>query len=379
VALVLSTAAVALWDLPVETIGDRFGSITASLPAPHFPTVSWPVLRGLVAPAFTIALLAGIESLLSAVVADGMIGSRHRSNMELVAQGAANILSPLFGGIPVTGAIARTATNVKNGGRTPVAGMVHAATLLLIVLFFGPLAGRIPMAALAAILVVVSYNMSEWRRFRGELRAPKSDVAVLLVTFLLTVLVDLTVAVEVGMVLAAFLFMKRMSEVTNVSLISGQFTDREEAADPGAVALRTVPKDVDIYEIDGPFFFGAAESFKSVVASVAKRPRVLVIRLRRVPAIDSTGLAALRDLVQRSRQEGSLVILAELHSQPVVAVTNSVLFEELGEANITGSLDDALERARAYLGLPTAERPAFAQTPTGPAASTREGPAPRDP
>ncbi|MDZ4864379.1 MAG: sulfate permease [Gemmatimonadota bacterium] len=359
VALVVSTVVVYAGHLPVETIGDRFGTIHASLPAPHFPSVSWDVLRGLVSPAFTIALLAAIESLLSAVVSDGMIGTRHRSNMELVATGVANIASPLFGGIPVTGAIARTATNVKNGGRTPVAGLVHAGTLLLITLFFGRLVAHIPMAALAAILVVVSYNMSEWRRFRGELRAPKSDVAVLLVTFLLTVLVDLAVAVQVGMVLAAFLFMKRMSEVTNVSLISGTFADADESTDHNAVAMRQVPAGVDVYEIDGPFFFGAAESFKSAVSSVAKKPRVLVIRLRRVPSIDSTGLAALRDVVARSRREGSLVILSEVHSQPMVALTNSGFYEEVGEANVTGNLDDALDRARTYLGLPTAERPAF--------------------
>ncbi|MEO8636139.1 MAG: sulfate permease [Gemmatimonadales bacterium] len=361
VALIVSTVVVYAGHLPVETIGDRFGTIHASLPSPHFPTVSWDVLRGLVSPAFTIALLAAVESLLSAVVSDGMIGTRHRSNMELVATGVANIASPLFGGIPVTGAIARTATNVKNGGRTPVAGLVHAGTLLLITLFFGRLVAHIPMAALAAILVVVSYNMSEWRRFRGELRAPKSDVAVLLVTFLLTVLVDLAVAVQVGMVLAAFLFMKRMSEVTNVSLISGTFADADESTDLNAVTMRQVPAGVDVYEIDGPFFFGAAESFKSAVASVAKRPRVLVIRLRRVPAVDSTGLAALRDVVARSRQEGSLVILSEVHSQPMVALTNAGMYEELGEANITGNLDDALDRARTYLGLPTAERPAFVE------------------
>jgi SulP family sulfate permease len=365
IALVLITAAVRVFDLPVETIGDRFGAIHASLPVPRLPALSWSMVTGLVQPAFTIALLAGIESLLSAVVADGMIGSRHRSNIELVAQGVANVASPLFGGIPATGAIARTATNVKNGGRTPVAGMTHAVVLLLITLFFGQWAGRIPLAALAAILVVVSYNMSEWRRFRAELRAPKSDVAVLLVTFFLTVLVDLTVAVEVGMVLAVFLFMKRMSEVTNVRLISREFAEGPDSdtGDLNATALREIPADVEVYEIDGPFFFGAAESFKETVRSVAKRPRVLIIRMRRVPAIDSTGLAALRDLVHQSRKEGTLVILSDVHSQPVVALTNSEFYDELGEANVCGNLDDALNRARLYLGLSTAERPAFA-TPT---------------
>jgi len=358
VALVAATAAVQLFHLPVETIGDRFGEIRNVFPAPHLPPISVELVRNLMAPAFTIAMLAGIESLLSAVVSDGMIGGRHRSNMELVAVGIANIITPLFGGIPATGAIARTATNVKNGGRTPVAGIIHALTLLLIVLFFGHYARLIPMAVLAAILVVVSYHMSEWRRFRAELRAPRSDVAVLLCTFLLTVLVDLTVAVQVGMVLAAFLFMKRMSEVTNVSLMSAD--DEAEPEDPNATALRRIPAGVDVYEIDGPFFFGAAESFKTAVGNVARKPKVLIIRMRRVPVIDSTALAALRDVVLRSRREGTMVILSDVHSQPVVALTNSEFYEELGDNNVTGNLDEALNRARTYLGLSTEERPAFA-------------------
>jgi SulP family sulfate permease len=363
VALVLGTVGAQLFHLPVETIGDRFGQIPSGLPAPHLPAISLGTMRSLAAPAFTIAVLAAIESLLSAVVADGMIGGKHRSNMELVAQGVANLASPLFGGLPATGAIARTATNVKNGGRTPVAGMVHALTLLLIVLFVGRWATLIPMAVLAAILVIVSYHMSEWRRFRAELTAPRSDVLVLLTTFLLTVLVDLTVAVEVGMVLAAFLFMKRMAEVTNIRVISRELEDDNgtELPDENAVMARDVPAGVDLYEIDGPFFFGAAESFKTAVASVARRPSVLIIRMRRVPAVDSTGLAALRDVVHRSRREGTLVILAEVHSQPVVAITNSTFFQELGDQNMTGNIDDALNRARQYLGLPTAERPAFAR------------------
>ncbi|HXI21240.1 MAG TPA: SulP family inorganic anion transporter, partial [Gemmatimonadales bacterium] len=335
VALVVATVLVRLSGLPVETISDRFGAIHASLPAPHLPAISLAGATRLIGPAVTIALLAAIESLLSAVVADGMIGARHRSNMELVAQGVANLASPLFGGIPATGAIARTATNVKNGGRTPVAGIVHALTLLLITLFFGHWAGAIPLAALAAILVVVSYHMSEWRRFRAELRAPRSDVAVLLATFGLTVLVDLTVAVEVGMVLAAFLFMKRMSEVTNVSLLTRELVDQDESSDPDAATRRQIPQGVDVYEIDGPFFFGAAETFKSAVTSVARKPRVLIIRMRRVPVIDSTGLAALRDVVLRSRAEGTLLILSDVHSQPVVALTNSAFIDDLGEANLT--------------------------------------------
>jgi SulP family sulfate permease len=363
-ALVLATVAVAIFHLPVETIGDRFGEIHARFPAPRLPAISVDLLRGLIPAAFTIAMLAGIESLLSAVVADGMIGGRHRSNMELVAQGVANIVTPVFGGIPATGAIARTATNVKNGGRTPIAGITHAVTLLLITLFFGRLAGLIPMAVLAAILVVVSYNMSQWSSFLAEFRAPKSDVLVLLTTFLLTVLIDLTVAVEVGMVLAAFLFMKRMAEVTNVRLLSQEFedeADRDLAGPAGTSSGREIPNGVDVYEIDGPFFFGAAESFKTAVTSVARKPQVLIIRMRRVPVIDSSGLAALRDVVHRSRREGTLVVLSDVHSQPVIALTNSAFFEELGAENLLGNLDDALDRARVYMGLPTAERPAFAE------------------
>lgn len=354
-ALVACTALVTILDLPVETIGDRFGEIHASLGAPRLPRVSWEMARELVAPAFTIAMLAGIESLLSAVVADGMIGARHRSNMELVGQGVANIITPLFGGIPATGAIARTATNVKNGGRTPIAGIIHALTLLLIMLFFGRWAALIPMSVLAAILVVVSYHMSEWRRFKAELRAPRSDVAVLLVTFSLTILVDLTVAVEVGMVLAAFLFMKRMSEVTNVSVLSREFedqADREMTLDRRTGPA--IPPGVDVYEIDGPFFFGAAESFRNAVSSVARKPRALVIRLRRVPVIDSTGLATLRDLITRSRKDGTRVILTEVHSQPVVALTNAGLLDELGEENVAGTLEEALAGLRDPVGtVPT--------------------------
>jgi SulP family sulfate permease len=366
VALVACTALVQLFDLPVETIGDRFGEIRATLPAPRLPEgISAQTVRELVGPAFTIALLAGIESLLSAVVSDGMIGSRHRSNMELVAQGVANLASPLFGGLPATGAIARTATNVKNGGRTPVAGIVHALVLLAITLFVGKWAAMIPMAVLAAILVVVAYNMSEWRRFQAELRAPRADVVVLLLTFTLTVLVDLTVAVEVGMVLAAFLFMKRMSEVTNVSLVSDAFRDQDETADPNATATRALPPGVDVYEIDGPFFFGAAESFKSAISNVARRPDVLVIRMRRVPIVDSTALAALRDVVKRSRREGTLVILSDVHSQPVIALTQSGFTDEIGEDNVTGNLDLALERARAYLALPAPLRAALLRDGAG--------------
>jgi sulfate permease, SulP family len=365
VALIVTTVLVQLFHLPVETIGGRFGAIHAGLPHPSLPHITLPLVASLAGPAFTIAMLAAIESLLSAVVADGMIGGRHRSNMELVAQGVANVVSPLFGGMPATGAIARTATNIKNGGGTPVAGMVHAATLLLITLFFGRWAGLIPLATLAAILIVVAFHMSEWRTFVSEFRAPKSDVAVLVATFLLTVLVDLTVAIEVGMVLAAFLFMRRMAEVTNIRVLTHEFEDPTDdfETDPNAVQRRVVPEGVQVYEITGPFFFGAAEMFKDRVGRIAGKPKVLILRLRHVPVIDSTGLHALRDVVRRSRNEGTLVILSDVHAQPVVALERSGTYDEMGEENIHGNIDDALNRARAHLGLPAATRPLFA-TPT---------------
>jgi sulfate permease, SulP family len=365
VALIVTTVLVQLLHLPVETISGRFGAIHAGLPQPSLPHVTPAIVGSLMGPAFTIAMLGAIESLLSAVVADGMIGGRHRSNMELVAQGVANIASPLFGGMPATGAIARTATNVKNGAGTPVAGITHAATLLLITLFFGRWAGLIPLATLAAILIVVAFHMSEWRTFVSEFRAPKSDVAVLLATFLLTVLVDLTLAIEVGIVLAAFLFMRRMAEVTNIKVLTHEFEDPADdfETDPNAVRRRVVPEGVQVYEITGPFFFGAAEMFKDRVTRIAGKPKVLILRMRHVLAVDSTGLHALRDVVRRSRREGSLVILSDVHAQPVVALERSGTYDELGEENIHGNIDDALNRARAHLGLPTVQRPAFA-TPT---------------
>jgi sulfate permease, SulP family len=362
VALLATTAMVHLLALPVETIGSRFGAIDAGLPRPSFPSVPFATVAALVGPAFTIALLAGIESLLSAVVADGMIGGKHRSNMELVAQGVANIAAPLFGGIPATGAIARTATNVKNGGRTPVAGIIHALTLLIITVFFGRWAGLIPLATLAGILVIVSYHMSEWRTFRSEFRAPKSDLAVLLTTFCLTVLVDLTVAVEVGMVLAAFLFMRRMAEVSTVSVLGREFDESgdEGEGDPNSVRRREVPPGVEVYEINGPFFFGAAEKFKETITELRRTPKVLIIRMRNVPAMDSTGLNALRDVVVRFRRAGTRVILSDIHAQPMLALQRSSLADELPEDDLVGNIDDALNVARAHLGLAPVARAAFA-------------------
>ena len=341
IALIVATLLVRFTALDVETIGSRFGELSAQLPRPRLPDFGSVEINQLISPAVTIALLAAIESLLSAVVADGMIGTRHRSDIELVAQGAANLATPLFGGIPVTGAIARTATNIKNGGRTPIAGIVHALTLLLITLFFGKWVAYIPMAVLAAILMMVAYHMSEWRTFKAEFTAPASDLVVLLTTFALTVVIDLTVAVQVGMVMAAFLFMKRMSEVTNVQAVTREFADAEDEEG----TTRKLPKGVEIYEINGPFFFGAAEHFKEQVNAVASKPKVLIIRMRNVPAMDSTGLHALKQLARRVRSDGTRIMVTEINAQPMTALSNSYLLEEIGEENVYGTVEEALDAA----------------------------------
>jgi SulP family sulfate permease len=299
----------------------------------------------LVGPAFAIAMLGAIESLLSAVIADGMIGGRHRSNVELIGQGIANIVAPIFGGMPATGAIARTATNIRNGGRTPVAGIVHAVTLLLITVFLGRWVAWIPMATLAAILVIVAYHMSEWRTFRSEFGAPRSDIVVLLATFTLTVLVDLVIAIQVGVVLAAFLFMRRMSEVTNVTAVTAEFESQVSGVQPGTEA--GAPAGVAVYEINGPFFFGAAEKFRDTLGTIGSRPRVLILRMRHVMTMDSTGIHALREVIRRSRHDGTLVLLAELRSQPLVALDRAGVLDEIGEENLTGSVEEAFERVRA--------------------------------
>ncbi|MES2180381.1 MAG: SulP family inorganic anion transporter [Gemmatimonadota bacterium] len=338
VALIVSSVTVWLLHLPVETIGSRFGEISSAIPHPTVPVLTMAQIRGLVAPAFTIAMLAAIESLLSAVVADGMIGGRHRSNMELIAQGLANVASPLFGGIPATGAIARTATNVKSGGRTPVAGIIHALTLLVITLFASKWAAYIPLATLAAILVVVAYHMSDWRGFRSELTSPKSDVVVLLTTFALTVFVDLTVAISVGMVLAAFLFIRRMVEVTSVNVVTDQLED-------AVFDTRRVPKGVEVFEITGPLFFGAATAFRDTLGSVAGTPRVLIVRMRDVPALDSTGLRALAELVRRTSSDRASTYLTELRPQPLEVLRGSEIVVG-GHAQLFDTLDSALDAAR---------------------------------
>jgi len=352
VAIVLTTALVPLFNLPVETIGSRFGAVSSAMPSFHIPTITWSKVPELVSPAITIALLAGIESLLSAVVADGMTGRRHRSNMELVAQGVANIASPFFGGIPATGAIARTATNIKNGGLTPIAGIIHAVTLLLIMLFFGKWAALIPMATLAGILLVVAYNMSEWHLFVKMFKSPKSDIAVLLVTFFLTVLVDLTVAIQVGVVLAALLFMRRMADVTQVGYITSMMEDEEDTSDqdPNSIKRYTVPKGVEVFEVNGPFFFGAADRFKHVLSLIVKKPKVLVLRMRTVLSMDATALRALDEVHEQTRRDGSVLLLAGVHTQPLIAMDRAGLLDKVGVDNVFENVNDALKHARNLVG-----------------------------
>lgn len=357
IAIIVTTVLVIIFNLPVDTIGSRFGEISSELPSPGFYDIDLNVIRNLIGPATVIAILAAIESLLSAVVADGMIGGKHRSNMELVAQGLANIITPLFGGIPATGAIARTATNIKNGGRTPVAGIIHSLTLLLIMLFFGSYAKLIPMATLAAILIIVAYNMSEWHSFKSLLKSPKSDVAVLLTTFFLTVIFDLTIAIEIGMVLSVLLFMKRMAEVSNVSVITRELKDEEEQPDPNAINKKQIPDDVEVFEINGPFFFGAAKKFKDQMSIVEETPKVRIIRMRNVPAIDATGLQTLKDFYNDAKKKNMHLILSGVHTQPLYAMTQAGIFDMYGEDNIHGNIDDALDRAREILGLPKLGRP----------------------
>jgi SulP family sulfate permease len=371
IAVVLATGVVALFQLDrlhgIETIGSRFGQIPRSLASPRLPAVSsmsWEMARSLIPDATTIALLAGIESLLCAVVADGMIGGRHKSNCELVAQGAANIGSIFFGGIPATGAIARTAANVKAGGRTPLAGMVHALVVLGFMLLLAPWAKLIPLCSLAAVLVVVAWGMSEKDHFITLFKAPRSDIAVLLTTFGLTVFAGLTVAVGVGMVLASMLFMRRMSEVTNVGTISRELEDLPDeltdAGDPNSLDARHVPHGVEVYEINGPFFFGVADRLKDVLRQVERPPKVFILRMRRVPAIDASGLHALDEFHDKCRRQHTRLLLAGVHAQPIFALTRYGLIDKFGENNLFGNIDDALNEARVIVGEHAEPRPAEA-------------------
>lgn len=348
IALVAATVAARVFDLQVETIGSRFGAIPSSLPWPSLPHLEWSKVSELVRPATTIAFLAGIESLLCATVADGMIGGKHRSNMELVAQGVANIVSPLFGGIPATGAIARTATNVKNGGRTPVAGMVHALVLLLIMMIFGRWAALIPLSALGAILVIVAYNMSEWRTFKALLRSPRSDVVVLLITFSLTVAVDLTVAIEIGMLVSLMLFMKNMSESVRIHPLTQAMQDEKKAeAEPEVWAKKKFPPGVEVFDVQGPLFFGAAQRFEESLNEMGLKPKAVIVRIRDVHHIDASGLHALEQFCNRCRRAGTRFILVGIHAQARSALEKSGLAETIGEDNLAATIEIAVQRLEA--------------------------------
>lgn len=349
IAILTVTAAVQILGVHVDTIGSRFGSVPSTLPAPRLPDVSWQTITRTFSPAVTIALLGAIESLLSAVVADGMIRSRHRPNIELIAQGAANILSPLFGGIPATGAIARTATNIKSGGRTPVAGIVHAVVILLIMGFLGSWASLIPMPTLAAILLVVSYNMSEWRSFAKLLKAPRGDVAVMLTTFALTIVVDLTVAIQMGVILSAMLFIRRMAEVSQTTALSKDL--REEDEQEGDVAQRgVVPDDVEVFAVYGSLFFGAVEQFAETIRTLEKPPRVFILEAKNLLAIDATGLRALEDLMGQLSRQGTRFIISGIHKQPLFAITQAGILDRIGDDNLYGTLSEALEAAQQPAG-----------------------------
>lgn len=327
----------------IETIGDRF-SVSSDIPDAHMPAMTWDTIKSLVAPALTIAVLGAIESLLSATVADGVIGAHHNSNTELVAQGIANIASPIFGGIPATGAIARTMTNINNGGKTPVSGIVHAIVLLLIFLFFMPLAKYIPMACLAGVLVIVSYGMSGWRSFMALMKNPKSDVTVLLITFFLTIIFDLTVAIEVGLIIACLLFMKRVSEITDVKAVTDEINEESDMIKDNAEHL-AIPEGVEVYEINGPYFFGAGNKFEEVMAAFGDRPKVRIIRMRKVPFVDSTGIHNLTNLCEMSHNEGIEVVLSGVCERVHKQLEKARFYDILGNENICSHINLALERA----------------------------------
>ena len=353
VAIVVMT--VAVWLLKtyagvdsVATIGDRF-SINSQLPDANVPVLTWEPVKALISPALTIAILGAIESLLSAMVADGVIGDKHNSNQELVGQGIANLFSPIFGGIPATGAIARTMTNINNGGRTPVAGIVHAVVLLLIFLFLMPLAQYIPMACLAGVLVVVSYNMSGWRTFKELLNNPKSDVGVLLVTFFLTVVFDLTVAIEVGLLMACLLFMRRMAESTQISVLTDDIDPNSESDIELHEEHLVIPARVEVYEINGPYFFGIANKFEEEMIRIGDRPKVRIIRMRKVPFIDSTGIHNLTNLCRISQREGITIVLSGVNPRVHATLEKAGFYDLLGKENICGNINEALAKARELL------------------------------
>lgn len=342
VAILLTTIVVWIFDIPVDTIGSNFGEIPNRFSLPHVPNVNFDTIRALIQPAFAIAILGSIESLLSAVVSDSMIGGKHRSNMELIAMGGANIVSSLFGGIPATGAIARTATNVKNGGRTPIAGIVHSLILLAIMLLFAPYAKLIPLSCLAGILVVIAYHMSEWGQFKSILKGNKMDIIILLTTFILTVVLDLVVAIEIGMVLSSFMFMKRMSESVNVQNITSETTSEESLFDE---ELIDVPKDILLYEINGPLFFGAARQFQETVTNTHLQPKVIIIRMRYVPLIDASGYQSIKEIVRIFKARGIKVIISGVKGNLRRDFKKNSMFSVLEKEHIVSNIKIALKRA----------------------------------
>lgn len=349
VAIIIMTVAGVImnnYGIHVETIGDRF-TIDPSMPEAVVPELTWEKAKGLVSPAITIAVLGAIESLLSATVADGIIGHKHDSNQELIGQGVANIVSPIFGGIPATGAIARTMANISNGGKTPVAGIIHAVVLLLIFFFLMPLANYIPMACLAGVLVIVSYNMSGWRTVKQLMRNPKSDITVLWLTFILTVVFDLTIAIEVGLVLACLLCMRRMAETTQVRVLTEEIDPEEETdMEAGNIEHLIIPENVEVYEINGPYFFGMANKFEDLMNHMEEKPRVRIIRMRRVPFIDSTGIHNLQNLIEMSHNNGIQVILSGVNDDVRKVLEKNKFDKLLGAKNICPNINVALEMAK---------------------------------
>jgi SulP family sulfate permease len=361
IAILVVTFVVQYFHIPVDTIETRFGGVPNSLPTPSFPTVTWPMIQQLFSPALTIAILAALESLLSAVVADGMMGTRHRSNMELIAQGAGNIVSVIFGGVPATGAIARTATNIKSGGKTPVSAIIHCVFLLLVLLFLGKWAALIPMATLAAVLVVVAYNMSEWREFIHLLKSPGGDVAVLAATFLLTVFVELTVAIQVGILLAGFVFLQKMSNETQVELITANMRDDDEFQSRDMSEIK-IPQGVEVFEVYGSLFFGAVAQFRESIRVIGKKPKVLILRMRNVSNVDASGLHILEELAHEGREHGYIIVFSAVSRGVYRVMRKSGFVETVGRDKFAGDIFAALEIATRHLQkLERRETPRFRQ------------------
>lgn len=348
IAIILTSVLTAYFKLPVETISSRFGSLPHSLPMPHLPAINMDMVRTLFQPAITIALLCAIESLLSAVISDGMIGGKHRSNMEIIGQGIGNIGSAVFGGMPATGAIARTVTNIHNGGRTPIAGIIHAITIFFILLIFGKYIGTVPLACLAGVLVVIAYHMSEWRSFKELIQGSTGGKVVLLTTFLVTIFIDLPSAIELGVVFSALLFMKRMSDVTSIKILAKEISDDEKNGDQLSQTL-PVPDGVQVYEINGPLFFGTANRFDETERAISQKPKVRILRFRDVPIIDSTGMHALKAFYENCKKSRIHLIITGLHVQPLDAMVKSNLYDLIGEENVFSSMKESIDRAKELL------------------------------